>query len=375
MNDTIIRKLDRWIFESFEVTGEGLGLFRIFASLLILFFLIPGDGVSHYGYLSSLPPGFFAPPPGPMMFFDEFPPFIFFQIVLTLLVIFLLAMAAGYQTRWASVMVGILILVLQGFVYSVGKVNHEILIPVVPIVMSFSNWGACFSVDSWLKRNNNRDVHSWPLTLLALFIAFMMFTAGFPKILGGWFDPSTQAVKGHVLNQFFVKDRDALLAPYALQIHSQLLWEILDWSTILFEVGFIIAVWRARLFKLFLIVAVFFHFSTQLLMNISFLPNFLAYTVFLNWEQIFISFKSFHQRLFGIRNNRLHIKTALSFAGIVLFIFLILKWFSVQDIFLPDTDLMFHESVFLFVAVSIVLYISIKHLFGKSENTKRKAIY
>lgn len=157
MKENATRKLDRWIFESFEVTGEGLGLFRIFASLFLLFFLIPGEDLSYYRYLASLPADFFAPPPGPMMLFDEFPPF-FFQVISFLLVVALLAMLIGYRTRWASVIAGILILILQGFVYSVGKVNHEILTSTVPIVMAFTNWGACFSIDSMQGRTKHTRV-------------------------------------------------------------------------------------------------------------------------------------------------------------------------------------------------------------------------
>ena len=360
-------KLDRWIFESFEVTAEGLGLFRIFSSLFILFFLIPGNGVSHFQYLSSLPSDFFAPPPGPMMLFDGFPSFIFFQTILTLLVISLLSMAVGYRTQLFSILSGLLILVLQGFVYSVGKINHEILIPVVPVLMSFSNWGSCFSIDSWMERNKSKDVYSWPLTLLALLIAFMMFTAGFPKILGGWLNPTTQAVKGHVLNQFFVKGRSALLAPYAIQISYAWLWEFLDWSTILFEIGFIIALWRARWFKLFLMIAVFFHYSTQLLMNISFLPNFLAYGAFLNWDRIYQSNKAFFLRLTGADEKKAGKRSIIWLVTLIITLFLILKWISIQQLFLVDSDLMVHETIFLSFAVIAVIYISLKYLFSRKR--------
>jgi hypothetical protein len=58
---------DRWIYDSYHVSTEGMGLYRIFASLMILFFLMPR--YSEYAYLASLPNDFFAPPSGPMMFF------------------------------------------------------------------------------------------------------------------------------------------------------------------------------------------------------------------------------------------------------------------------------------------------------------------
>lgn len=368
MKNNKFKLSDRWIFDSFKVTAEGLGLFRIFASLLLLFFLMPGQGLEHFQYLSRLPHDFLSPPPGPMMLLDEFPPFIVFLGIYTILLLSLIAMLIGYKTRWVSVLTGFSILALQGLLFSVGKINHEIILSLVPLLMAFSNWGACFSVDEMLDRNGKKDVYSWPLTLLALFIAFMMFTAGFPKILGGWLDPATQAVKGHVLNQYFVKDRDALLAPFVLQIDSPITWEILDWVTIIFEIGFLIALWRATWFKIFLIVAVFFHFSTQLLMNISFLPNFLAYSAFLNWDRIYRRILTVYKSMAGVHVHHLN-KRAVSgfFCGLIV-LFSILKWLSVKDIFLPDTDLMLHEAVLVFIAVLVVIYISFTHLFRQKRN-------
>lgn len=226
-----------WIFDSFTVTPEGLGYLRIFTSLFLLFFLIPGQGLEHFQYLSSLPGDFFVPPPGPMMFFDGFPGIAFFQTVHSITVISALMMLVGYRTKWASIVLGLSVLILQGFIFSIGKIDHEILIALVPIILSFSNWGAAFSLDS-IRKGAEKTVESWPLTMLALFVGFMMFTAGFPKILGGWLDFQTQAAQSHLLNQFYVRERQDLLAEMAVHWSNPVLWELLDWATILFEIGF-----------------------------------------------------------------------------------------------------------------------------------------
>lgn len=360
--------LDRWIFETYQVSSEGLGLFRIFSSLFLLFFLIPGQGLNHYQYLSSLPPDFYAPPPGPMMLLDSFPPYFIFQGIYALIILFTLGMLLGYQTKRMSILAGIFILLMQGLIYSVGKVNHEIMVPLVPVLMAFSNWGNSFSIDSWRNPEPNRNPESWPLVLLSLFIGFMMFTSGFPKILGGWLDPSTHAVKAHLFRQFFAHEREAFLAGYAIQFQNDLFWELLDWATILFEIGFLIAVRKARWFRIFLVMAVFFHFSTKMLLNISFLPNFLAYSAFLNWSAIYQSNQMMVQRFFSYVEEKAKKMSVLLFVLLTIILFTILKWISIREVFEIDSDLMIHESIFLSFAVIVVTIISIKSLFNRGDS-------
>lgn len=359
---------DRWIFDTYKVSSEGLGLFRICGSLFLLFFLIPGRGLEHYRYLSLLPADFYLPPPGPMMLFDSFPPFIVFQVIYGLIILFTLGMLFGYRTKMTSILAGIFIFMMQGLVYSVGKVNHEILVAIFPILMAFSNWGVSFSVDSIRNTGKKRKPESWPLVMLSLFIGFMMFTAGFPKILGGWLDPSTHAVKAHLFRQFFVHEREAFLAGYAIQFQYDLFWELLDWITVLFEVGFLVAVLRATWFRSLLIFVVFFHFSTKLLLNISFLPNFLAYAAFLNWTEIYQTNRQNVQQLLNISREKAGNISVFLFAVLVAVVFSILKWISINQIFDLKSDLMIHESIFLFIAVIIVTIISFKWLFRREKS-------
>lgn len=359
---------DRWIFDTYQVSNEGLGLFRICGSMFLLFFLIPGRGLEHYRYLASLPADFYMPPPGPMMLLESFPPFIVFQIIYGLIILFTLGMLVGYRTKMMSILAGISVLVMQGLVYSVGKVNHEILVATFPIVMAFTNWGNSFSIDSVRNTEKKQNPESWPLVLLSLFIGFMMFTAGFPKILGGWLDPSTQAVKAHLFRQFFVHEREAFLAGYAIQFHNDLFWELFDWVTIVFEIGFLIAVWKAKWFRLFLIIVVFFHFSTKLLLNISFLPNFLVYAAFLKWSAVYQFNQRKVQQVLDVPKEKAGKISAMLFAVLIAVVFGILKWISINQIFEIKSDLMIHESIFLFIAVIIVTVISLKWLFQRKES-------
>lgn len=371
MNQSSTDRLSRWVLNWCDVSAEGLGLMRIFTALLLLFFLIPGDGAAHYEWLSGLPPELYAPPPGPMRLFEGFPPLVLFDILHSLLILSLLALLIGYRTKWASLFSGVLILILQGLIFSIGKIDHEILVPMVPLLMGFSNWGAAFSVDSLRKGMPEPSTENWPLVMLAVLTGFMMFTAGFPKILGGWLDPSTQATYGHVLNQFAGKERDALLAAYSLTFNQPWLWEILDWGTILFEIGFLVSVWKLRWFRFFLGIAVLFHFSTMMTMNIAFLPNFVAYALFLNWDGIYLRMVRTYQHITGRRGPKSAYKPVLIATFFTAAVFGLLHWLSDRDVVFRTSDLLLSEFVLVSVALLItaVLFLSTLMYRDQSENS------
>jgi len=236
-------------------------------------------------------------------------------------------------------------------------VNHEILIGMVPLLMAFSNWGAAYSVDEFGGQVSNRKIETWPITLLSLFLAFMMFTAGFPKILGGWLDPSTQATQGHLMNQFFENGRQALLASFAVKTDSTFLWEILDWGTVIFEIGFLFVLWKPQLFKVFIGFAVLFHFSTMMILNIAFLPNIAVYAVFVNWTAIYKSLDRFFSRGGNAQKYIYAVAT-----GISILFFWGLKWLSSQNIVLRNSDLTLHEVILVSLALVVVIAIGSWHL-------------
>ncbi len=349
-------KFEQWIFESYSPGADGLGIYRIFASLLFLFFLLPDFGL--YSVLINYPSDFFTPPPGPMMLFDDFPPEMFLQAVHILLILSWIGVLLGIYTKISSVAAGISMLILQGFMFSIGKINHELLLSVTPIVMAFSNWGAAYSFDS-MKGKVRAKTEGWPLVLLALFIGFMMFTAGFPKIMGGWLDPSTQATKGHLLNQYFMRGRQDLLADVAVQIDSAWIWEFLDWATILFEVGFLVAVLKANWFRLFVCFAVLFHFSTMMTLNIAFLANFLAYAAFFKWDDLAEKLKG--QNLSTV-SDQSSAPVAMFFGGGLLFFFTALRWFSDRGFLISTTEPALYEVVLISLFLLIVIYLGIKKL-------------
>lgn len=287
---TIRSWLDRWIFDSYTVTAEGLGLYRITYALFALLFIAPGHSANaSFAWLATIPDVFFQPPPGPMQLVSGFPPVLFFELLHGLLVLSLTAVLFGYYTRTASVFTTLLFLIGYGFSFSLGKINHNILFVLLPAGMALSNWGAAYSLDAQEKRPFP-TTKSWPIVLVMLVTGFAMFTAGLPKILGGWLDPSTQAAQSRLIHQFFGKERQALLAPFATTIESPFLWEVFDVATVCFEIGFLIAIFSPITTRLFAVLAIGFHTGVMLVLNIAFLGNLIVYAAVLPWTTLACAF-------------------------------------------------------------------------------------
>jgi hypothetical protein len=172
-----------------------------------------------------------------------------------------------------------------GFLYSLGKINHNMLLILVPFVMAWSRWGACYSIDRVQGRVPEKtDVDGWPVAFIAVCLGVALFIAGMAKILGGWLDPSLQAVQTHVVRYYYLYDRHTLLASMLVNIDWPLFWEVADWSTVLLEIGFLFFVFSASWFRGVIALAVFFHVSVLLTMGISFLHQIFVYALFVDWK-------------------------------------------------------------------------------------------
>lgn len=353
-----VTRFDAWIHETFRVDATGLALYRIAYAAFALFVIAPGhDYYTDLVAFTSLPDAMFAPPPGPMALFTGFPPTWLGYGILLLLNLSLAGLLFGYRTRTTSLATGLLFLILYGFSYSLGKINHNILFVLVPIIMTGSGWGGALSYDALYR--NRREAGSWPLTLLAVIIGFAMFTAGFAKLIGGWLDPSTQASYGHLLKHFYVRGRADLLAPYAVGTESGIMWETFDYATVLFELAFIAAVARARSMRLFVAAAVVFHFGIMMMLNISFHFNLIAYAAFADWSRMG---RIVRRRLPSIEpavTLRAAIPTAAALLGVVLFSAgSPLLWL---DRLVPiPSDLMAREVLVLIVAMALIVYVGIR---------------
>jgi predicted DCC family thiol-disulfide oxidoreductase YuxK len=277
----IASRLDAWIHGFLPVTAEGLAVSRIlYASLFLV------GGLPTFSWVSANPPGFFYPPPlSVAAWFTRFPDARVLYVLDISICVLLVFLLTGFKTRASSVLLTVALLIGYSFRFSFGKIDHNILLVVMPGILAFAGWDACFSIDA-RDRAGPRAVHAWPVTLLALLVGFGFLSAGLPK-LTTWvdFDLSTQGVRSWVFNSWSM-GRRRLLLPYFMTVGNGYFWETLDLMAVIFEVGFFFSLAHRTAFRTFLFLAVMFHLMNLFMVNITFPGHIRLYAVFLPWEQV-----------------------------------------------------------------------------------------
>jgi uncharacterized membrane protein YphA (DoxX/SURF4 family) len=282
--------LDHFIFEEYKLPKGAISLFRIVYTSFILFVV----GVPQFRWIADKPDYFFSPPRFSLaIFFSGFPDYAFLFILDITLVILFVFLLFGLFTRVATILVGLLMIVGFSFYYSFGKINHDAhLMIFTPLVMCFSNWGRYFSLDSKrTDREEKREERHWPILLLAIIIGFAMFSAGVPKLLDGWLETSTQAVKGFVVTfHYYNTFPERFLQPHLISYDNVFFWEAMDFTAVFFEIGFLFAVIKQKWFRAFVVIAVLFHTMNILLFSISFSNNLALYLLFIKWDNLLQGF-------------------------------------------------------------------------------------
>jgi hypothetical protein len=193
-----------------------------------------------------------------------------------------LCLLAGLGRAYTPIGLGILLIFYQGFLYSTGKIDHgSHLLVTSLIILAFSPWSG-----DTVAGENDPEGTNWPLTFLALMVGFAMFTAGAQKLLGGWLWVSDQAVQNVTYRHVQIYGRESKFAETMLATLPWTVWEALDWSTVLFEIGFFFAVFSPRWFRMFCAGAVFFHLGVLLVLSIPFTNQLPVYAAFLDWDRI-----------------------------------------------------------------------------------------
>ncbi|WP_432544286.1 HTTM domain-containing protein [Kineococcus sp. SYSU DK002] len=276
------RVFDRWV-ASGPFTALDLGRYRVLYAVVLL--LAP----SRFAWAAEFPDSFFDAPPGPFALLDAVPPkgvLIGLDVLVVLGAAFLLV---GRFTRTASVVVGLSALTGYGISYSFGKIDHNILSVLVPLVLVFARWGDAVSIDALHRRPATgaaapaQDPPQWPLRLLALLIGLGFLTAAAPKLLGGWLSPATQAVQTSLYTQYFVEGRTELLAGTFLDVRSTPFWESMDVVAVLLEGLLVLAVLHWKAWRVAIALLTLFHLGVLLMMNIGFGGNVTTYAAFVAW--------------------------------------------------------------------------------------------
>ena len=277
------RRLDHWMFDAYTLTPRSLAVARIVIAVYLVLWRFPDARWAH-----SLSEAFYRPPPGPMRLVGGVPSSGALTALSVVLSVTTVALLLGYHTRLASCLTGLLLFTVDGFTYSFGHIHHSgTYLAAVLVIMAASNWGDAYSVDAVRRpERSERRADAWPIALAALVLGFLMLTAVLPKIASGWLDPSTLAVRSHVVHYRFVAPDDALLGTLPLELRSALVWKPLDYLTVAFELGFAIAIASPRRLRLFCAAAVVFHFAIFLAFGIDFTGNVVAYAIFFPWSTV-----------------------------------------------------------------------------------------
>ena len=276
-HQSFANRFDDWIFDSYPVSAEQLALYRILYAGFALFVI----GMQDYAWIAQLPDALFLPPFSIAALFSGLPPEPVLHLFEILLFSLYWALLFGWRTRAVSVAITLVGVTAESFHLSFGAITHSRhLFLLLPLVMSFSNWGSALSIDATRRKGaGGTGIETWPITLMSVLLGFAMFTAGFPKLLGGWLDVATPAVREKVFYWYFIEQHRELAGAF-IPIDSRVLWELLDWSTVWFEVGFLLAVFRPGALRVFSGFAVVFHTMTILMLHIGFTQQLIVYPLF-----------------------------------------------------------------------------------------------
>lgn len=265
-----------WVFNEYKSVNKGLPFYRVIFVLFVLITIMP-----RYLWINNYPDTFFFPRIGGTLFFTGFPDVFFFYILNFLLILSLLSLLVGYKTFYSSLAIAFFFLIGNAWEYSFNKINHDILLLLVPLLMAFSGWGKKAFVEVNAKKES-----AWPISTFALLISLAMLTAAIPKIMSGWLDPSNSALAGHLVRNYFVTERETMLATYLLSNNNFYIFKFLDYGTVLIESAFIFTVFSLRYFRLTCALACMFHVGVQFTMGISFTTNIIAYALFVDWSYL-----------------------------------------------------------------------------------------
>jgi hypothetical protein len=206
--------------------------------------------------LTDLDPSHYHPALGPFAFFDSYPSL---PLVIGLETVTFLLLAL-WITGWGRWMIGLALTAalttLSGFVYATGKIDHDFVILLIPLLLTLP------------KVSPKKAI----LFCLGIYFA----SSGLAKALSGWLDPNTQASLSWALVYFHVHGKTEVLLEWSLTNLPTWSWEIFDQLTVWFELLVPLAI-LPRLRPWIFLAVPLFHFGTIIFFGIDFTRLFLVY--------------------------------------------------------------------------------------------------
>ena len=226
-----------------------------------------------FTWIAGYPATLWNPPPGPMALLQGPPPHLLLVALELALAVAAAALLLGRCIVTASISFTVVSIAGFGYVFSIGGVDHSILLVITPLFLAAAGWGSPRS-------------SPWVMRLFAFTIGLAMSTAALAKLFsGGWTDPSTHATQ-RFMTTFVSAERTGPLGIWLLDITPGWAWETQDYLTLILEGGLVLTVFSMRLFRTWLAVLCVFHLAIALSLGILFALNVIAYAAFVPWGRL-----------------------------------------------------------------------------------------
>lgn len=250
-----------WISDRYRPADRPLAALRILFAIYVLIWPRNIDWVSGMSAVA------YAPPPGPFALMPGPAPDAVIIALEVLRAILALCVLVGWNTRTASGVLSLVLVICSGLAYSYGKVDHIILYDLAPLMLGLAGWGSAWSIDSWRRKSS--QTNGYAMFLYGTMIAFGMLTAAVAKSATGWLDPARQATRFFVA-EAGLSSRSGPLSDSLLGIDNIAFWKLLDYTTLLVEGGLVLAVFVPIVFRGGLLVMGLFHVGVWALLGIDF---------------------------------------------------------------------------------------------------------
>ena len=280
---SLFTKLINWWYDQdYDIDARYLSLFRIFFCLYAIFIV----GLPNYLWISTNHAIPFFPPELSLGFLiRDLPPSFFFTIITVLIHLLFGFLLFGLLTRPVSISISILMLIGNTFKYSFGKIDHDIFFVLLPLLLCNSGWGNYFSLDK-IRNSKTTKQRFFSVRYIALLLGYAMFIAGVSKYLGGWLNLDSQAVYYHVFRYQTFTDTPPLASSFVIKYLNNNWSEIFDYLIVFFETGFLLAVSKPSIFRIFILLTLIFHFINSITLGIGFIGNIPLYILFIKWQKI-----------------------------------------------------------------------------------------
>ncbi len=261
-------RIGKWVINAYELPNSKLWMVR---KLYCLYYLVI-IGVPNFTTIADNPLLLFDPPSWSLLGVlpSHFPNSWFLASITIGSYLAFVLLFFGIKVRWTSWVIAFLFLIGFNYSYSFGKIGHSIFAVLFPFFMGIKGWD-----------KSDSSANNWAITFLGFAFVFAMFTAGFQKLLGGWLDLSSHAAQYHFMIGYHYRGHQAFLANLGLNMPT-LVWELMDWLVVIFEMGFVLLFFFPKLFKKWMVLGLLFHLLNLLVLNIPFTSVLPVYFIFLS---------------------------------------------------------------------------------------------